>query len=123
MKIRSENDKKLHVKEDQKRGTRIEIENSGYHLAGFQHFESKILAESGRLNYKELEGMVYRMELTYDETVDILEVIYIAGHTIGNTIPPRIYELIDITLMIKSLLPNKFYKKIRIYSILFRTIR
>ena len=43
--LRSENDTKLHVKEVEKRGTRIEIENSGYTLAGFDTSENEILAE------------------------------------------------------------------------------
>ena len=37
LELRSENDVELHVKEVEKRGTRIEIENSGYNLAGFDH--------------------------------------------------------------------------------------
>ena len=45
LELRSENDIELHVKEVEKRGTRIEIENSGYNLAGFDHFKSEILSE------------------------------------------------------------------------------
>ena len=37
------------------------------------------------------------MELTYDEIVDILDVKYIAGSTIGYTIPPGICEIVIIT--------------------------
>ena len=48
--------------------------------------------------------MVYRMELIFDEIVDILDVKYIAASTIGYTKPPRTYEISDINLMIKSLL-------------------
>ena len=51
--------------------------------------------------------MVYRMDLTYDEIVNILDVEYIAGSNIGQTIPTGIYENSDINMMIKSLLPNK----------------
>ena len=40
--------------------------------------------------------MVYRMGLTYDEIVDILNVKYIAGSTIGYTLPPGVYEITDI---------------------------
>ena len=49
--------------------------------------------------------MVYRMELTYDEIVDSLDVKYIAGSTVGYTLPLDIYETGDLNLMIKSLLP------------------
>ena len=42
----------------EKLGTRIEIENSVYSLAGFDLFKSEIFAELKRLNYKDLEDMV-----------------------------------------------------------------
>ena len=32
--------------------------------------------------------MVYRLHLTYDEIIDILDVKYIAGSTIAYTLPP-----------------------------------
>ena len=51
--------------------------------------------------------MVYRLELTYDEIVDILEVKYIAGSTIGYTPPSGIRENSENNSMIKPLLPNK----------------
>ena len=47
------------------------------------------------------------MELTYDATVDILDVYYIVGSTIQYTLIPGIYESTDINLMLKSLLPNR----------------
>ena len=50
--------------------------------------------------------MVYRMELNYDEIVDILDRNYIAGSTNGYTIPPGIYEISDLNLMLKHLFPN-----------------
>ena len=50
--------------------------------------------------------MVYRKELTYDETVDILDVKYITGSTIGYTLPPGVNEITEIYLMLMSLLPK-----------------
>ena len=51
--------------------------------------------------------MVCRMQLTYDESVDILDVKHIAGSTNGYTLPPGVYEITDINLMLKLLTPNK----------------
>ena len=51
--------------------------------------------------------MVYRLQLTYDEIIDILDVKYIAGSTIGYTLLPGVYEISDINLMLKSLFPGK----------------
>ena len=39
LELRSENNIELHVGEVEKRGTRIELENSGYNLACFDHFK------------------------------------------------------------------------------------
>ena len=75
LEIRSENDFELHVKGVEKRGTRKEIENSGYNLARFNHFKIKILSESKRIKYRDLEDVVYRLELTYDKFADILDAI------------------------------------------------
>ena len=48
--------------------------------------------------------MVHRMQLTYDEIVDILNVNFFAGSANGYTLTLGIYEFSDINLMIKSLL-------------------
>ena len=51
--------------------------------------------------------MVKRLQVTYDEIVDILDVKFIAGSTKGFTLPSGIYEISDINLMLKSLLPDE----------------
>ena len=51
--------------------------------------------------------MVYRLQLNYDKSVDILDVKYIAGSTIGYTLPPGIHEKIDINSLLKSLLSKE----------------
>ena len=83
LKLRSENDMELPVKEMEKGGFRIETESSGCNLADFDHFKSEILADLTRVNCKDLEDMVYRMELFYDKIVVIIDMKYIAGSTIG----------------------------------------
>ena len=107
LKLRSENDIELHVKEFGKRGTHIEIENRGFNLAAFDHLKSQILAVLKGVEYRDLEDMVYRMELTYDEVLNVLDVKYIAGSTNGYTLKPGIYEVTDINFMLKHLLPKE----------------
>ena len=65
-----------------------------------------MLADLKKVKCKGLEDMVYRMELTYDEIVDILDVKYIAGSTIGKTTALGISEISDISLILKSSLPK-----------------
>ena len=100
--LRSENDIELHVKEVEKTGTRIKNENSGYNLAKFGHFKKENCAEFKRVKYRDLEYMVYRMELTYDENVDILDVNCVAISTTGFTLPCGIYEVSELKLMLKN---------------------
>ena len=111
--FRSQNDIELHV-EEIARCTRIEIGNSGYNLAGFDQFKSEILAKlrrikknTCRVKHKDLEDMVFRMGLTYDEIVDTLDIKYIVGSANRYTLPPGIYEISDLNSMPKSLLPNE----------------
>ena len=58
LELKSENDIELHVKKIEKRCTRIEIENSGYTLAGFDQFQSEFLSDLKRVKYRDLEDMV-----------------------------------------------------------------
>ena len=51
--------------------------------------------------------MVYLLQLTYDEIVDILDVKYISGSARGYTIPPGLYNVSDINSVIKSIHPDK----------------
>ena len=43
LELKSENDIELHVKEVEKRDTGIQIENSGYKLAGFDHLKRETI--------------------------------------------------------------------------------
>ena len=61
--------------------------------------------------------MLYRLQLTYGEIVNILEVKYFAESTIRYALPPGIYAISNINLMLKSLLPGKVEVKITIHYI------
>ena len=70
---------------------------------------------------KDLEDMVYKMQLTYDEIVDMFDIDYIGGSTKGYTLPPGLQEITDNTLKLKSSLPievkvKKNIDKIRLKS-------
>ena len=71
--LRYQNDIELQVKEVEKRSTRIETEINNYNLAGFDLFKSEKFAELNRVKYKDLQDMVFGMELTYKEIIDILD--------------------------------------------------
>ena len=71
---------------------------------------------------RDLEDLVHRLQLTYDEVVDILDVKNIAGSTIGYKLPPGVYEIIDLILILKSLLPNDVKVKFTIDDIRLKSI-
>ena len=100
LKLRSENDFEFHLKRSWKKRHSNRQKNSGYILASFDHFKSQILSEFNRVKYRDLEVMVYRLQLTYDEIVENLDVKYKAGSTVGYTLVPGIYEISDTNLMI-----------------------
>ena len=58
--------------------------------------------------------MVFRKELTYGEIGKLLDVGYIPPKIIGYTLPPGVYEIGDIILMLKSLLPDDVQVEIMI---------
>ena len=105
--LRSQNDVEHHGKEVEKSGTRFEIENQMFSLAGFDHFNSEIFSEIRRVRYKRIQELIYIMELTFDEIVDILDMKTFAGSIIGYTLPSGVNEIFDLNLILHSLLPNE----------------
>ena len=65
--------------------------------------------------------MAYRMKITYDEIVSILDVKYINGSTIGYTLVQGIYEKIDVNWILKPLLPSKLEVNVTIDDITLRS--
>ena len=49
--------------------------------------------------------MVFEMESTYDEILEIMDVKYTPPSTLGYTLPPGVNEISDIALKLKSLFP------------------
>ena len=114
LELRSENDIEPHKKQVEKRSTRKEMENSGCILAGFDHINSDMPAELQRAKYKDLENFVFRMKITYDENVDILDVKFFAGSDIGYALSPRKFEISHFNLTKKSFFSNEAKVKINI---------
>ena len=67
-------------------------------------FQNEIHEELKNAKCNVLEDLIYRLQLTHDEIIGILEPKYIVGSTKGYTLPPGINEIIDIIFMLKSLL-------------------
>ena len=67
----------LHVKEVRRRGNQIKRRDKENNLPDFDTHKNEILEELKNANYNDIEDLVYRMQLTYDEIIDILDLKYI----------------------------------------------
>ena len=103
LELKSQNDIDLHVEEVKKRKLtkKGDIENN---LSDFGTHNNGIL-EDLKNGKKIPDYMVYRMDLPYDEVLDILDIKYIPWRRMGYTLTPGISEIIDRNSMLKSLLP------------------
>ena len=88
--VRSENDIDLHVEQLRKKG-KILIKDPS--LSSLGTFKEEILEELGNWKYNDLEDMVCRFQLTYDEIIDLLDLKYIPTKRKGHSINRGIYDL------------------------------
>ena len=96
----------LHVKEVKERGNKIKIANKEYKLSDFDNQKYEILQELKNVKYNDLEDLVYRMRLSYDEIMDILDLKYIPTKRTGYSLNPDIFEVVDLNNTLKHILPN-----------------
>ena len=96
----------LHVNEVRKRGKEIKLGNDEYKLSEFDTQKNEVLEKLKNVKYNDLEDLVYRMQLTYDEIIDILDLKYISTKRTGYSLNPGIYEVIDLNNTLKNILPD-----------------
>ena len=96
----------LHVDEVRKRGNKIKIGDNEYKLSDFDSQKHEIIEEFKNAKYNDLEDLVYRMQLTYDEIKNILDLKYILTKRMGYSIEPNIYNVVDLNKTLKNILPN-----------------
>ena len=106
----------LHVNEVRKRGNKI-TEDKEYKLSDFDNQKYEILQELKNIKYNDLADLVYRMQLTYDEIIDVLDLKYISTKRIGFSLDPGIYEIVDLNNTLKHILPDNVKVNITIDDI------
>ena len=107
----------LHVEEVRERGNIIKIGDKEYKLSDFDNQKYEILQELKNAKYNNLEDLVYRMRLSYDEIMDILDLKYISTKRTGYSLNPGIYEVVDLNNVLKYILPNNVKVNITIDDI------
>ena len=95
-----------HVAEVKKRGTKIKIGDNEYKLSDFDSQKNEILEELKNIKYNDIEDLVYRMQLTYNEIIDILDLKYTPTKRTGYSLNPGIYEVSDLNNSLKYILPD-----------------
>ena len=63
----------LHVEKVRERGNKIKIGDNEYKLSDFDNQKHELLEEVKNAKYNDLEDLVYRMRLSHDEIIDILD--------------------------------------------------
>ena len=96
----------LHVEEVRKRGNKIKIGDKEYKLSDLDNQKNEILEELRNVKYNDLRDLIYRMQLTYNEIIDILDLEYIPTKRIGYSLNPGIYEVVDLNNTLKYILPD-----------------
>ena len=96
----------LHVIEVRKRGNKIKIGDIEYKLSDFDNQRNEIIEELKKAKYKDLRDLVYRMQLIYDEIIDVLDLKYIPTKRTGYSLNPGIYEVDDLNNTLKQILPD-----------------
>ena len=107
----------LHVEEVKKRGNKIKIADKEYKLSDFDNQKYEIIEELKNVKYNDLEDLVYRMRLSYDEIIDILDLQYIPTKRTGYSLNPGIYEVVDLNNTLNYILPNNVNVNITIDDI------
>ena len=96
----------LHVEEVKKRGKKIKIADKEYKLSDFDTQKNEIIEELKNVKYNDLEDLVYRMRLSYDEIMDKLDLKYIPTERTAYSLDPGIYEVIGLNITLKHILPD-----------------
>ena len=71
--------------------------------------------------YRHLEDMVYRLQLSYDEIIDIFDLKCIPTKRIGYSLKPNIYQIGDINNTLKNILPDNVKISVTIDEKIYKT--
>ena len=107
----------LHVIEVRNRGYKIKIGDKEYKLSDFDNQKYEIIEELKNVKYTIIEDLVYRMQLTYDEIIDVLDLKYISTKRRGYSLNPGFYEIIYLHNTLKHILPDNVKVNITIDDI------
>ena len=107
LEFKSENSIELHVEEVRKRGNQIKIGDNEYlNLSDLDTLKDSIFKELKRVKYRDLEDLIFRLQLTCHEIVDILDVKYFSTKRIGYSLKPNIYNVVELNITLINIQPD-----------------
>ena len=83
--------------------------------------KKKYLKNKKNVKYNDLEDLVYRFQLTYDEIIDILDLKYISSKRIDYSLKPEVYQISNINDTLKNNLPNNVLISVSIDEKLYKS--
>ena len=88
-----------------------------YSLSNLGTSKTEILEEGKNTRYNDFEDMVYRLQLTYDEIIDILDLKYVPSKRTSCSLNRDMYEKIEMDTILGHILPNNVKVSIATYDI------
>ena len=111
----------LHIQEVRKRGNIIKTGGKEYKLSDFDNQKYEIIEELKKAKYNDLEELVYRMRLSYDEIMDILDLKCIPTKRTRYSLDPGNYEIGDLNNTLKHILPDNVKIGVTIDDIILKS--
>ena len=96
---------------------KIRIGDNEYKLSDFDTQKNEILEELGNVKFNDFKDLVYRMQLSYDQIFDILDLKYIPTKRTEYSLNPGIYEVVDLNNSLNYILPDNVKVNITIDDI------
>ena len=96
----------LHVQEVRKKRKIIIQGDKDFELSDFDIQKNEILQELRNVKYNDLDYLVQRMKLTYDEIIDVSRLKYIPSKRTRYSLNLGIHEVVDLNNTLKYILPD-----------------
>ena len=75
-------------------------------MSDFDTQQDVLLEEIKNVKYNDLDDLVYRIQLTYGELIDTLDLKCIPTKRTGYSLDPGIDEVLDLNNTLKYILPD-----------------
>ena len=86
----------MHVKDVTNRGNQIKIGDNEHKLSDFDTQKNETPGDLKKAKHNDIEDLIYRMQPTYEEIIDILDLKYIPSKRTAYCLNPGFFEVVDL---------------------------